>query len=639
MRYSGGRAAIVAGTAGFLLGIGGAAASDMGQAAADQVSLDSFQEYMQDWLFCSIGNNRGPAGTAHDPARDNIATLFASYGLTVAIEPFNHAGYECENVVATKTGTVHPDRVFILGAHYDSFNNPGADDDASGVALVLEAARILSAYDSEYTIRFVAFDMAEQGLGGSQAYAAAHAGDRVLGMISANMVAYNPSGSQALVLGNLCSDPLKAALSNALTAYSGGLTGSLSTNAAVDDYQSFRDSGARACRLAEYSVFSNPYNHLQSDYLTQPGNINFPYALQMVRAVVGLTVDQAGVSGLSFSFPDGRPELIDPSGGTRVRVEVSAGAMTPQAETAFLQYDAGGGFVSVPLEIIAPQVYDAVFPVVTCGTDVAYRFTVQTTGGLVMTSPAAGAETYRALAANSAMPRFTDDFETDLGWTESGVVVDGRWERGVPVGLGQRGDPPLDGDRSGTCYLTKNLLGNSDVDGGTTMLTSPIIDAGDSDAWIRYWLWYTNCYGAAPNNDLFVILVSNDAGENWTTVETVGPVSATGWVGRRFRLGQYVTPTEQVRVQFRASDLSSESVVEAGLDGFEAWSFGCGGGCPGADGDINDDGLTDGRDVRGFIEAVLGSPDSETICHGDFTGDGLLTAADIPGLVEVLLAG
>ena len=61
--------------------------------------------------------------------------------------------------IATKTGTVYPQSQYVIGAHYDSVNNPGADDDASGVAAVFEEiARILAQYETAYTIKFCTSD-------------------------------------------------------------------------------------------------------------------------------------------------------------------------------------------------------------------------------------------------------------------------------------------------------------------------------------------------------------------------------------------------------------------------------------------------------------------------------------------------
>jgi Peptidase family M28 len=85
------------------------------------------------------------------------------------------------NVIATIRGTTSPDRVYVVTGHYDSRvtdvlngvdDAPGADDDASGVAVVLELARILAAHPTEATVVLAAVAGEEQGLFGSAFMAA-----------------------------------------------------------------------------------------------------------------------------------------------------------------------------------------------------------------------------------------------------------------------------------------------------------------------------------------------------------------------------------------------------------------------------------------------------------------------------------
>ncbi|MGI9516151.1 MAG: hypothetical protein ACR2NP_03820, partial [Pirellulaceae bacterium] len=169
----------------------------------------------------------------------------------------------------------------------------------------------------------------------------------------------------------------------------------------------------------------------------------------------------------------------------------------------------------------------------------------------------------------------------DLGWSVSGDASDGQWERGVPAGAGDRGDPTVDGDGSGSCFLTDNVAGNSDVDGGSTILVSPTMDASGNAsqvAVISYWRWYSNDTGSAPASDTFVIDVSNDGGANWTNLEVVGPDGSEisgGWIRKSFRIDDVLAPTSQMKLRFTASDLGDGSVVEAAVDGIEIMIVDC----------------------------------------------------------------
>ncbi|MHC5024636.1 MAG: M28 family peptidase [Planctomycetota bacterium] len=577
------RLAALAGVAIFLLA-GFAAASDQGQVAADEVSLLSYRDYLDSWLYTHVGDDRG-FGPEHDLAQANIAFLFESYGLDVTLEPVYYSGSWYYNVVGTKVGSVFPFQEYVLGAHYDSVGNPGADDDASGVALVLEAARIISQYDSDYTIRFVAFDREEQGLYGSNAYVADHAGDDILAMVQADMVAYDPGTNHARIYGSSIALPLKGDMLDAIDLYSGGLTAGDYGWISASDHAPFDAAGYQACLLIEGEVWTNPYYHTAQDNFENPNNLNFDYAVMMTRSVVGYMVDHAGVqvpvSVLEFIYPQGRPVLVEPEGGTVMPVTVSGlGDAVPLPGTGMLHYDLGDGWTSMPMTVIADNEYEAVFPQVPCGTEIVYYVSAEAVGNEVFTDPrTAPLETWQVVAAAGVITYMHDDFEADLGWTASGTASAGNWERGVPVGGGDRGDPPTDYDGSGSCCLTGNTDGDSDVDGGTVTLTSPRIDLSAGDADIRYALWYTNNAGSDPNNDLFRVWITDNDGLSWVQAEVVGPFSAPGWTEHVIRVSDHVSPTPNVRVRFDASDLNDPSVVEAAIDAFQVVALDCPSAC------------------------------------------------------------
>lgn len=110
--------------------------------------------------------------------------------LTITDQAFNTNG---RNIIATQLGKTNPDDIYIICAHYDTLADYCADDNATGVAAVLEAARILSTQCLENTIVYALWDEEEIGLRGSQFYAnqAVLNGDNILGVLNLDMMGYD----------------------------------------------------------------------------------------------------------------------------------------------------------------------------------------------------------------------------------------------------------------------------------------------------------------------------------------------------------------------------------------------------------------------------------------------------------------
>ena len=106
-------------------------------------------------------------------------------------------------MVAVQPGALVPDEIVVIGAHYDSYSRlspePGADDNATGVAAVLETARILAPGEYERTIVYIAFSGEEQGLVGSEAWAsdARARGLDIRAVINIDMIGYVAPGDAA----------------------------------------------------------------------------------------------------------------------------------------------------------------------------------------------------------------------------------------------------------------------------------------------------------------------------------------------------------------------------------------------------------------------------------------------------------
>ncbi len=294
----------------------------------------------------------------------------------------------------------------------------------------------------------------------------------------------------------------------------------------------------------------------------------------------GLFVVELGLPLLTFEFPDGRPSIVHPSGTTSLTVRVIAGEGEPNQNAITLHVDSGDGFAAVPMSPLGSGLYSAAFPPASCDDIIRYYVSAETTKGEPVVEPRNAPDVFfEAAVASGSMIAFADNFESNLGWTVSGDAADGHWNRGVPVGGGDRGDPPTDGDGSGQCYLTDNVDGNSDVDDGTTILTSPTFDATGGNAFVSYWRWYSNNSGSNPSQDIFEVELSNDNGQSWVTLEIVGPAGTEaggGWYYKTFRIADTITPTDEMRIRFIASDLGGGSVVEAGVDGVSIDVLTCG---------------------------------------------------------------
>jgi hypothetical protein len=124
----------------------------------------------------------------HLAARAWIQNRLEELGYTVSVQRSDDAGHDVVNLVAEAPGTGAG--VVIVGAHYDA-GFAAADDDTTGVAVVLELARILRSSAPERTVRLVTFDLEELGLLGSAAYVQANALDDVVAMINVDGVGFS----------------------------------------------------------------------------------------------------------------------------------------------------------------------------------------------------------------------------------------------------------------------------------------------------------------------------------------------------------------------------------------------------------------------------------------------------------------
>ncbi len=246
-----------------------------------------------------------------------VETEFRGYGLGVESDFFNYGGETFRNIVARGAGESNAPLI-IVGAHLDSvIGTPGADDNASGVAVLLETARLLSQERSRPEVLFCAFNLEELNMIGSTAFARKlkAAGTKVDAMISLEMVGYSDAraGSQKYplglsrlypdhgdfigVVGNWKSKALLSKFSAAMRqvvdlqveTLSVPGRGMIIPAVRLSDHAPFWDLGYPALMVTDTSFYRNPHYHAPTDRLdTLDLGFMARVAEGVVRAVIAL---------------------------------------------------------------------------------------------------------------------------------------------------------------------------------------------------------------------------------------------------------------------------------------------------------------------------------------------------------------
>lgn len=150
------------------------------EALMSRISLKGHIKALTDSL--SQGRGAGTSGGYH--ARDYIVERYNEFGVEPLgvggyLQNFNEKGLSCYNIVGMVSSTVRSDKYVVIGSHYDHLGiikgivYPGADDNASGVAVLLELAKAFARYKKDgnvvpVNLIFVAFDAHEQSMAGSR---------------------------------------------------------------------------------------------------------------------------------------------------------------------------------------------------------------------------------------------------------------------------------------------------------------------------------------------------------------------------------------------------------------------------------------------------------------------------------------
>ena len=311
-------------------------AADLVQEAVDQVSLSQYKMYQVDVESMGLGLYGGPEYNQGYRNRDGwlgggslgnaeatlyLADQLIAMGLDVVVQG------DYANVVGELTGSTRPKDVYIVCAHYDSTTGqerPGGDDNASGTAGVLEAARVLTQYQADATLRFIAFNAEEDWMLGSEDYVlnvVMPSDDNLIGVLNLDMI-LRPAwdvAPDAIIDLDIATDESPECLAwvDTFVSIAAAYTPSLVIDADspnttywyASDQGPFLWNGYVGLMLSEGTAEeiwsgSNAYYHSAEDASDglandpkSPSGVTYDYgfATDVVRATVATLADQAGI--------------------------------------------------------------------------------------------------------------------------------------------------------------------------------------------------------------------------------------------------------------------------------------------------------------------------------------------------------
>lgn len=283
-----------------------------------EVNIDRLKQYVRD----IEGLRHGWENYISLEEKANlIETFFRSLKLNVVNQDVPFHGRSYRNIIATKYGTNEDMDWLLVGAHYDAaWGSPGADDNASGVAVLLDTAKILNKQELQRTVQFVAFTLEEPQpltlnfLIGSDHFAkeARKSKRKYKGVFILESVGYTDmsEGSQVVPLfvripvpkiGNflgIIANRKSLSIMNSfykiasefipelkIVKYKVPFSGRIIPETRFSDHASFWNQGYPALMLTDTAMFRNPYYHTQYDRFE---TLDFSFIANVAKAVVSV---------------------------------------------------------------------------------------------------------------------------------------------------------------------------------------------------------------------------------------------------------------------------------------------------------------------------------------------------------------
>ncbi len=297
------------------------------QGILDAVRIDSMLHYVNELSGEVPVNLSGGPVTIVSRHSNNAGNILAQeyltgklqqFGYTVQVQTFSATG---RNLLVTKPGTLFPEEFVVFCAHYDAMPAgilaaPAADDDGSGVAAVLELARLVQDIPFERSILFALWDEEEQGKIGSEFYAGVAAANDldIVGVVNMDAIAYDGNGDTK---ARIHTRPIANSLAIADTVFAVREDYSIDldlllTNpgATYSDHASFWTEGYGAVLvIEEFGADGNPYYHTPNDRVI---HFDVPYYEKLAKLSMASLAALAVPSGEAQSVEEAvRPAVAE----------------------------------------------------------------------------------------------------------------------------------------------------------------------------------------------------------------------------------------------------------------------------------------------------------------------------------------
>lgn len=309
------------------------------QSIVDQVDSNRIYDNL---TFIEGVRHRTANPTHLEAIKDSIETRFTVANLDTYRSDFTFGNYTAQNIIGRQEGLLHADTSYIIDGHFDTVNDsPGADDNGSAVAGMLEVLRVLAPYRFNKSVRYIGFDLEESGLLGAFDYNnnGIPDGETTKGVFNLEMIGYYseeansqvfPNGfellfpeAQAMLeaddyrgnfitnIGDGNSVELMSAYNEATLAYVPALKvipleapaawAALTPDLGRSDHATFWLNGIPALMLTDGSEFRNPYYHSPNDVKE---TLNATFMSDVVKSVVATVAEVAGIRHSTAAISD-----------------------------------------------------------------------------------------------------------------------------------------------------------------------------------------------------------------------------------------------------------------------------------------------------------------------------------------------